>query len=336
MSRRSLAFSSHRSRAGAAIVGLVGSDRALPPIRPRRTSRRSRRRTVARSQGLIAVSPVNKHVVWASGRGGTFAVTTDGGATWRAGVVPGAELLQFRDVEGVSDKVAYLMSIGNDPGDFRIYKTTDGGATWSLQFQNQNPFAFYDCFAFWTPKRGIAQSDAVNGQFPVDGRRTGRRGRASPATSRGRFPASSSSRSSGTCVATEGKKNAWAVTGGASTSRSSSRATAVTRGTPTTPRCAARRARAAFSVLPGCAPRDGRRRRSRSRRRAVRSDRRPERRWQDLGDHPAAAEHRNRFWAQLHRRRQGQAEGENCRRHRPRRRGLDARRRRHSGSPCPA
>ena len=65
------------------------------------------------TQGLIAVSPVNKRVVWASGRGGTFAVTTNGGATWRSGVVPGAESLQFRDVEGVSDTVAYLLSIGN-------------------------------------------------------------------------------------------------------------------------------------------------------------------------------------------------------------------------------
>src|SRR4029453_47673 len=106
------------------------------------------------TQGLIAVSPVNKRVVWASGRGGTFAVTTNGGATWRSGVVPGAESLQFRDVEGVSDTVAYLLSIGNG-ADSRIYKTTDGGATWSLQFQNQDPAAFYHCFAFWNPKRGI-------------------------------------------------------------------------------------------------------------------------------------------------------------------------------------
>jgi len=30
------------------------------------------------SQGLIAVSPVNPRVVWASGRGGTFVVTTAG------------------------------------------------------------------------------------------------------------------------------------------------------------------------------------------------------------------------------------------------------------------
>src|ERR1700719_4627010 len=120
------------------------------------------------TNGLIAVSPVNPQVVWASGRAGTFVVTTDGGNTWRAGVVPGAELLQFRDVEGVSAKVAYLQSIGvsSDPADFRIYKTVDGGATWTMQFQNQNPGAFYDCFAFWTPKRGISHSDSVNGVLP--------------------------------------------------------------------------------------------------------------------------------------------------------------------------
>ena len=72
------------------------------------------------TNGLIAVSPVNPQVVWASGRAGTFTVTTDGGQTWNAGVVPGAEALQFRDVQGFSASVAYLMSIGTsgDPTDF--------------------------------------------------------------------------------------------------------------------------------------------------------------------------------------------------------------------------
>ena len=80
------------------------------------------------AQGLIAVSPVDSRTVWASGRGGTFVVTTDGGRHWKAAVVPGAEALQFRDVQGVSDKIAYLQSIGNNATDFRIYKTVDGGA----------------------------------------------------------------------------------------------------------------------------------------------------------------------------------------------------------------
>jgi hypothetical protein len=118
------------------------------------------------TNGLIAVSPVNPQVVWASGRNGTFTVTTDGGQTWNAGVVPGAEALQFRDVQGFSASVAYLMSIGNNPTDFRVYKTLDGGATWTIEFENQNPSAFYDAFAFWTPQRGILHSDSVNGVFP--------------------------------------------------------------------------------------------------------------------------------------------------------------------------
>jgi photosystem II stability/assembly factor-like uncharacterized protein len=169
-------------------------------------------------QGLIAVSPVNSRVVWASGRGGTFVVTVDGGQTWTTGVVPGAEALQFRDVQGISDKVAYLLSIGNGTNS-RIYKTTDSGATWTLQFQNQNADAFYDCFAFWTPKRGITQSDSVNGRFPVirttDGTIWEDIGNNLPPALAGE----SSFASSGTCIAAQGKNNAWIVTGGASRSR---------------------------------------------------------------------------------------------------------------------
>ena len=44
-----------------------------------------------------------------------------------AGVVPGAETLQFRDVQAFSASVAYLMSIGANPTDFRIYKTRTAG-----------------------------------------------------------------------------------------------------------------------------------------------------------------------------------------------------------------
>ncbi len=170
------------------------------------------------TQGLIAVSPVNSRVVWASGRAGTFVVTTDGGQTWKAGVVPGAEPLQFRDVQGVSARVAYLLSIGVGT-DSRIYKTSDGGASWTLQFQNQDPSAFYDCFAFWSPDRGIAQSDSVSGRFPViltmDGDTWSDIGDNLPAALGGEF----SFASSGTCVAAQGKRKAWIVTGGASPSR---------------------------------------------------------------------------------------------------------------------
>src|SRR5256714_11421586 len=83
------------------------------------------------TNGLISVWPVNPQVVWACGRAGTFTVTTDGGQTWNAGVVPGAEALQFRDVQAFGASVGYLMSIGTNPTDFRIYNTEDAGATWT-------------------------------------------------------------------------------------------------------------------------------------------------------------------------------------------------------------
>lgn len=172
------------------------------------------------TQLLIAVSPVNDRVVWASGAGGTFVVTTDGGRHWRSGVVPGTDALEFRDVQGVSDRIAYLQSVGDNTTDFQIFKTEDGGKTWKLQFQNQTEGAFYDCFAFWTPWRGISHSDSVNGVFPDIRTKDGGRhwqdisGNMPPA-----LPGEFSFASSGTCVATEGFSNAWIATGGAAVSR---------------------------------------------------------------------------------------------------------------------
>ena len=39
----------------------------------------------------------------------------------------------------VSAKIAYLLSIGGNTTDFKIWKTVDGGANWKIEFTNQNP-----------------------------------------------------------------------------------------------------------------------------------------------------------------------------------------------------
>ena len=167
---------------------------------------------------LQAISPVNSQTVWASGVLGTFAVTSDGGAHWRSGVVPGAETLQFRDVEGVTDKIAYLLAAGVGT-DSRIYKTADGGATWTLQFVNQDPNGFYDCFSFWTPKRGVVMGDSVAGRFPIlrttDGQTWQDIGNNLPPAQDGEAAFAAS----GTCIATQGGQKAWITTGGAAESR---------------------------------------------------------------------------------------------------------------------
>ena len=158
---------------------------------------------------LQAVSPVNDQVIWASGTQGTYVITTDGGETWEAHQVPGAETLEFRDVQGVSADVAYLMAAG--PGEAsRIYKTEDGGATWDLQIQNTDPDGFYDCFSFWTPTQGLTMADSVNGRLPVLRTLNGTTwqdigDKLPPAVPGGEFAFAAS----GTCVATYGKKWAW-------------------------------------------------------------------------------------------------------------------------------
>ena len=169
---------------------------------------------------LQAVSVVDDRTVWVSGHRGTFARTLDGGTTWQASQVPGADTLEFRDVHAVSADVAYLMSAGSGALS-RIYKTTDAGRSWTLQHLNAEPEAFFDCFAFWDANRGVVFSDAVRGEHVVlmtaDG---GARWERVPPT---RLPPAAqgegSFAASGTCVATWGQSVAWVGTGNASPAR---------------------------------------------------------------------------------------------------------------------
>lgn len=205
----------HRSLALVVLVMAAGAARAdgSAALAPTLTPQAS-----GTDNLLIGVSAASARVAWVSGARGTFAVTADGGATWRAGTVPGAEGLQFRDVEAVSDRVAYLLSIGTGT-DSRIYKTTDGGQTWTMQFQNQDPNGFYDCFAFWGPRRGLTMADAVGDRFPVvrtlDGQTWQDVGDRLPAALPGEFAFAAS----GTCAATHGGRRAWLTTGGTATAR---------------------------------------------------------------------------------------------------------------------
>ena len=178
------------------------------------------RQTSGTNERFFAVSPVNDRVVWAGAAGGTFARTTDGGATWvsRVANVDGAATLQFRDVHAVSERVAYLLSAGEGLAN-RIYKTVDGGENWDLQFQaGDDAGFFYDCFDFWTPNRGITFADGKEGRFPIirtsDGE-TWRELRRPLAAQ----PGEAGFAASGTCITTQSGNRAWIGTGGAAKAR---------------------------------------------------------------------------------------------------------------------
>src|SRR4051794_16636822 len=105
-------------------------------------------------------------VIWVGGTMGVFARSIDGGKNWAVGTVPGADGLDFRDVEAFGENTAYLLSAG--PRDkSRIYKTLDGGQSWALQFKSADPAAFFDAMAFWDEENGIALGDPVKGRFQL-------------------------------------------------------------------------------------------------------------------------------------------------------------------------
>lgn len=170
--------------------------------------------TTASLRGVSAVSPA---VVWASGAGGTYLRTLDGGATWHAAVVAGAGDLDFRGVHGRDSRTAWLMSSG--PGALsRIYRTADGGAHWSLLLTNPDASGFFDAIAFWDAHRGIVLGDPVGGRFVIlttgDGGQTWQRRKTPPALpNEGAFAASNS------CLAVRGGREVWFGTGGPSGAR---------------------------------------------------------------------------------------------------------------------
>src|SRR5258705_11048947 len=106
---------------------------------------------------LRGVSAVNEHVAWASGSGSTVLRTTDGGTTWQKLTVT-TDTLDFRDIDAVDERTAYVLSIGTGPAS-RIYKTMDAGETCTLQFKNEEPKAFLDAMAFWDAYYGLVFDD---------------------------------------------------------------------------------------------------------------------------------------------------------------------------------
>ncbi|MFG3497440.1 WD40/YVTN/BNR-like repeat-containing protein [Streptomyces sp. NPDC047928] len=168
--------------------------------------------TDVRFRGLAAVSRTS---AWVAGSRGTVLRTADGGRTWRNVSPPGADELQFRDVEAFDDRRAVVLAIGEGEAS-RIYRTDDGGATWTESFRNPDPRAFYDCVTFFDSRHGLAMSDPVDGAFRIlstgDGGRTWRvlPSDGMPAA----LPGEAGFAASGQCLVSAGPKDVWLATGG--------------------------------------------------------------------------------------------------------------------------
>jgi photosystem II stability/assembly factor-like uncharacterized protein len=166
-------------------------------------------------RGLSVVSP---RVIWASGQRGTVLRTIDGGGRWTRDTIPGAAALDLRAIAATSATTAHALSIADSS---RIYRTTDGGRSWTRTWSATRKGTFLDALRFWDARHGVAMSDPVEGRFLVlttsDGGASWQEvpaDRIPPAIEgEGGFAAS------GTCIAVYGTSHVWIVSGGARTAR---------------------------------------------------------------------------------------------------------------------
>lgn len=112
---------------------------------------------------LRGLSPVSDQVVWASGSGGTWLRTLDGGKTWDHGVIAGLDTVDFRSIHAFDGNTAVAASAGQPAV---IYRTKDGGRSWS-KVHEEGKEAFFDAIAFSDKRKGYALGDPVGGNWMI-------------------------------------------------------------------------------------------------------------------------------------------------------------------------
>lgn len=171
---------------------------------------------------LRGLSLVRGGVAWASGTHGTVLWSNDGGKTWNANPVPGADSLDLRSVHALNDGAGYAASAGDaDKGFAKIFATGDAGRHWHQQYSTAIKGVFLDAIAFWDVRHGIALSDPVDSAFFLlttnDGGRTWTR---IPAKNLPRVLAGEAAfAASGSSLVLNGESEVWIGTGGGGRAR---------------------------------------------------------------------------------------------------------------------
>jgi len=103
-------------------------------------------------------------IVWVSGSNGVVLKSLDEGKTWERLHVTDGGTLDFRGIVAFDANAAYVMSSG-DGEKSRIYKTTDGGQKWKLQYTDTRKEFFLDSIACLSEKECFALSDPIDRKF---------------------------------------------------------------------------------------------------------------------------------------------------------------------------
>jgi photosystem II stability/assembly factor-like uncharacterized protein len=117
----------------------------------------------------VSRTTAGKYAVWASGTKGIVLRSLDQGNSWEQLKNTGDSTfddLDFRDIESFGANIAYVMSSGDGEAS-RIYKTADGGKSWTLQYTDKRPGFFLDSLVCDSSIRCFALSDPVEGKFLI-------------------------------------------------------------------------------------------------------------------------------------------------------------------------
>jgi photosystem II stability/assembly factor-like uncharacterized protein len=118
--------------------------------------------TKGTNTSIRGLSVVNDNIVWVSGHNGTIGRSSNGGKDWKWMKVKGFEKRDFRDIEAFDATTAIIMAVDTPA---YILKTTDGGESWKVVYENKTPGMFLDAMEFWNEQAGIVIGDPIGGKF---------------------------------------------------------------------------------------------------------------------------------------------------------------------------
>ncbi len=168
---------------------------------------------------LRAVATLGAGTVQVSGAKGTYAVSEDGGRTWRFAAPPEGAELDFRGLAALDAKTTVLMSAGEGPkGQAKLFRTADGGRSWTAVFETSLPGSFLDTVAFRNGRVGYVLGDPIDGRWFLlrtqDGGRTWRRLPGPPVQ-----PGEAAFAASNSALFLGERSDVWIVSGGLSKGR---------------------------------------------------------------------------------------------------------------------
>jgi photosystem II stability/assembly factor-like uncharacterized protein len=132
-------------------------------------------------RGLSEIRIVDANTVWGvaydgSGLGANvqeFTRTTDGGASWTSGIIDVVDsTLKITNISPVSGTTAWAGAFDETAGQGGVFKTIDGGASWSAQNTTAytNAASWFNVVHFFDANVGITMGDPIGsglGEFEI-------------------------------------------------------------------------------------------------------------------------------------------------------------------------